>query len=61
MITVVELLRSAQLVIARTFEPFGPYLMAALLYWAWTKVAGIREAPDARSQHLADVVGHERP
>ncbi|UQN07363.1 amino acid ABC transporter permease [Deinococcus sp. QL22] len=32
-ITVVELLRSAQLVIARTFEPFGPYLMAALLYW----------------------------
>ena len=33
-ITVVELLRSAQLVIARTFEPFGPYLMAALIYWA---------------------------
>ncbi len=32
-ITVVELLRSAQLVIARTFEPFGPYLMVALLYW----------------------------
>ena len=32
-ITVVELLRSAQLVIARTFEPFGPYLMAALIYW----------------------------
>ncbi len=30
-ITVVELLRSAQLVIARTFEPFGPYLTAA---WA---------------------------
>ncbi|MBI0444743.1 amino acid ABC transporter permease [Deinococcus sp. DB0503] len=33
-ITVVELLRSAQLVIARTFEPFGPYLAAALIYWA---------------------------
>jgi cystine transport system permease protein len=33
-ITVVELLRSAQLVIARTFEPFGPYLTAALIYWA---------------------------
>lgn len=33
-ITVVELLRSAQLVIARTFEPFGPYLAAALMYWA---------------------------
>ncbi|MFC5849813.1 amino acid ABC transporter permease [Deinococcus petrolearius] len=32
-ITVVELLRSAQLVIARTFEPFGPYLAAALIYW----------------------------
>jgi len=32
-ITVVELLRSAQLVIARTFEPFGPYLAAALVYW----------------------------
>ncbi len=32
-ITVVELLRSSQLVIARTFEPFGPYLMAALIYW----------------------------
>ncbi|MEF2276881.1 amino acid ABC transporter permease [Deinococcus sp. YIM 134068] len=37
-ITVVELLRSAQLVIARTFEPFGPYLMAALLYWAISAV-----------------------
>ena len=33
-ITVVELLRSAQLVLARTFEPFGPYLAAALIYWA---------------------------
>ncbi|MFC4454477.1 amino acid ABC transporter permease [Deinococcus sonorensis] len=33
-ITVVELMRSAQLVVARTFEPFGPYLMAALIYWA---------------------------
>ncbi|WP_412027133.1 amino acid ABC transporter permease [Deinococcus yunweiensis] len=33
-ITVVELLRSAQLVIARTFEPFGPYVAAALIYWA---------------------------
>ena len=33
-ITVVELLRSAQLEIARTFEPFGPYLAAALIYWA---------------------------
>lgn len=33
-ITVVELLQSAQLVIARTFEPFGPYLAAALIYWA---------------------------
>ncbi|QFP75744.1 amino acid ABC transporter permease [Deinococcus sp. AJ005] len=33
-ITVVELLRSAQLVIARTFEPFGPYLAAAMIYWA---------------------------
>ncbi|WP_161883019.1 amino acid ABC transporter permease [Deinococcus alpinitundrae] len=33
-ITVVELLRSAQLVIARTFEPFGPYLAAAMVYWA---------------------------
>ena len=32
-ITVVELLRSAQLEIARTFEPFGPYLAAALIYW----------------------------
>ncbi|MCP2014088.1 cystine transport system permease protein [Deinococcus sp. HSC-46F16] len=32
-ITVVELLRGAQLVIARTFEPFGPYLAAALIYW----------------------------
>lgn len=32
-ITVVEVLRSAQLVIARTFEPFGPYLAAALIYW----------------------------
>ena len=37
-ITVVELLRSAQLVIARTFEPFGPYLMAALVYWAISSV-----------------------
>ncbi|BDP42661.1 amino acid ABC transporter permease [Deinococcus aetherius] len=37
-ITVVELLRSAQLVIARTFEPFGPYLTAALLYWAISAV-----------------------
>ena len=37
-ITVVELLRSAQLVIARTFEPFGPYLAAALLYWAMSAV-----------------------
>ena len=33
-ITVVELMRSAQLVVARTFEPFGPYLMAAIVYWA---------------------------
>lgn len=32
-ITVVELMRSAQLVVARTFEPFGPYLMAAIVYW----------------------------
>jgi L-cystine transport system permease protein len=32
-ITVVELMRSAQLVVARTFEPFGPYLMAAVVYW----------------------------
>lgn len=32
-ITVVELLQSAKLVIARTFEPFGPYLAAALIYW----------------------------
>ncbi|GGJ70739.1 amino acid ABC transporter permease [Deinococcus aquiradiocola] len=37
-ITVVELLRSAQLVIARTFEPFGPYLAAALVYWAISSV-----------------------
>lgn len=32
-ITVLELRRSAQLVIARTFGPFGPYLAAALLCW----------------------------
>ena len=32
------------------------FAVAALLYWAWTRVAGIREAPDARSQHLADAV-----
>ena len=37
-ITVVELLRSAQLVIARTFEPFGPYLDAALIYWLLSSV-----------------------
>lgn len=37
-ITVVELLRSAQLVIARTFEPFGPYLVAALIYWVISSV-----------------------
>lgn len=37
-ITVVELLRSAQLVIARTFEPFGPYLAAALIYWAMSSM-----------------------
>lgn len=37
-ITVVELLRSAQLVIARTFEPFGPYLMAALMYWVMSSL-----------------------
>ncbi|WP_180970047.1 amino acid ABC transporter permease [Deinococcus planocerae] len=44
-ITVVELLRSAQLVIARTFEPFGPYIMAALLYWA---ISGVLEAVQRR-------------
>ncbi|WP_216321069.1 amino acid ABC transporter permease [Deinococcus aestuarii] len=44
-ITVVELLRSAQLVIARTFEPFGPYIMAALLYWA---ISGILEVVQRR-------------
>lgn len=32
-ITVVELLRSAQLVIARTFQPLPLYLAAALIYW----------------------------
>jgi cystine transport system permease protein len=32
-ITVVELLRSAQLVIARTFQPLPLYLTAAAIYW----------------------------
>lgn len=36
------------------------FAVAALLYWAWTRVAGIREAPDVRSLHLADAVEHER-
>jgi cystine transport system permease protein len=40
-ITVVELLRSAQLVIARTFEPFGPYLAAALIYWLISSVLAL--------------------
>lgn len=32
-ISVVELMYSAKIVMARTFEPFGPYVMAALMYW----------------------------
>ncbi|MFB9990749.1 amino acid ABC transporter permease [Deinococcus oregonensis] len=48
-ITVVELLRSAQLVIARTFEPFGPYLMAALLYWIISLLLeGVQRAVERR-------------
>lgn len=48
-ITVVELLRSAQLVIARTFEPFGPYLMAALLYWVMSLLLeGVQRAVERR-------------
>jgi cystine transport system permease protein len=48
-ITVVELLRSAQLVIARTFEPFGPYLMAALLYWIMSLLLeGVQRAVERR-------------
>lgn len=42
-ITVVELLRSAQLVIARTFEPFGPYLAAALIYWALSSLLEVAQ------------------
>lgn len=40
-ITVTELLRSAQLVVARTFEPFGPYLAAALVYWLISSVLSV--------------------
>ncbi|HEX2864185.1 MAG TPA: amino acid ABC transporter permease [Deinococcales bacterium] len=37
-ITVVELLRSAQLVIARTFQPLPLYLAAAVIYWVLSTV-----------------------
>lgn len=37
-ITVTELLRTAQLIVARTFEPFGPYLAVALMYWALSSI-----------------------
>ena len=43
-ITVVELMRSAQLVVARTFEPFGPYLMAAVVYWVICSVLEVGQS-----------------
>lgn len=43
-ITVVELMRSAQLVVARTFEPFGPYLMAAIVYWVICSVLEVGQS-----------------
>jgi L-cystine transport system permease protein len=42
-ITVVELMRAAQLVVARTFEPFGPYLMAAVVYWVVCSVLEVAQ------------------
>ncbi|HWG83853.1 MAG TPA: ABC transporter permease, partial [Deinococcales bacterium] len=48
-ITVTELLRSAQLIVARTFEPFGPYLAAALIYWLLSSVfAAVQHRLEAR-------------
>nr|WP_043817151.1 amino acid ABC transporter permease [Deinococcus maricopensis] len=50
-ITVTELLRSAQLVIARTFEPFGPYLAAALIYWLISSLLGLVQSRLERRLH----------
>jgi cystine transport system permease protein len=48
-ITVTELLRSSQLIVARTFEPFGPYLAAALIYWLLSSVfAALQHRLEAR-------------
>ena len=50
-ITVTELLRSAQLVIARTFEPFGPYLAAAVIYWLISSALGLVQSRMERRLH----------